>query len=96
MKPFLPQMQTTFMKALNDANRAVRLKSADALGKLITIHMRVDPVFTELIANVKAADDSAIRWVSIAELEVLLEHELDTAFTATVLCQKLRSKQCGR
>lgn len=72
MKPFLPQMQTTFMKALNDANRAVRLKSADALGKLITIHMRVDPVFTELIANVKAADDSAIRDTMIQAIRLCL------------------------
>ena len=49
------------MKALNDPNRAVRIKSADALGKLVVIHTRVDPLFVELIASVKTANDSTIR-----------------------------------
>eukprot|EP00058_Branchiostoma_floridae_P014051 XP_002599539.1 hypothetical protein BRAFLDRAFT_121765 [Branchiostoma floridae] len=48
LKPFLPQLQTTFLKALNDNNRAVRLKAAHALEKLVVIHTRVDPLFTEL------------------------------------------------
>ena len=61
LKPFLPQLQTTFIKALNDPNRAVRLKSASALGQLITIHHRVDPVFTELHTGIKNADDKAIK-----------------------------------
>lgn len=61
LKPFLPQLQTTFVKALNDPNRSVRLKAAAALGKLIVIHTRVDPLFQELHAGVKSSDDTAIR-----------------------------------
>ena len=61
LKPFLPQLQTTFVKALNDPNRSVRLKAASALGKLIIIHTRVDPLFLELHTGVKGADDAAIR-----------------------------------
>lgn len=61
LKPFLPQLQTTFVKALNDPNRAVRLKAASALGQLITIHTRVDPLFTELHTGVKSAEDNSIR-----------------------------------
>ncbi|XP_077995202.1 stalled ribosome sensor GCN1-like [Glandiceps talaboti] len=61
LKPFLPQLQTTFLKALNDPNRAVRLKAASALQKLIVIHTRVDPLFTELHSGIKNADDSSIR-----------------------------------
>ena len=34
------QLQTTFMKALNDGNRTVRLMAGSALGYLIAIHMR--------------------------------------------------------
>ena len=61
LKPFLPQLQTTFVKALNDPNRSVRLKAAAALGKLIVIHIRVDPLFTELHTGVKADNETAVR-----------------------------------
>ena len=61
LKPFLPQLQTTFVKALNDPNRSVRLKAAAALGKLIVIHTRVDPLFTELHTGVKADNETAVR-----------------------------------
>ena len=53
LKPFFPQLQTTFMKALNDANRNVRLKAGIALGHLITIHMRPDPLFNEIFNGIK-------------------------------------------
>ncbi|XP_038618375.1 eIF-2-alpha kinase activator GCN1 [Tachyglossus aculeatus] len=61
LKPFLPQLQTTFTKALQDSNRAVRLKAADALGKLIAIHVKVDPLFTELLNGIRTSEDSGIR-----------------------------------
>ncbi|XP_078600399.1 stalled ribosome sensor GCN1-like [Branchiostoma floridae x Branchiostoma japonicum] len=68
LKPFLPQLQTTFLKALNDNNRAVRLKAAHALEKLVVIHTRVDPLFTELHTQVKNADDNSIRETSLQAL----------------------------
>jgi hypothetical protein len=61
LKPFLPQLQTTFLKALTDPNRQVRLKSAAALGHLITIHPRADPLFTELHTAIKSSTDVAVR-----------------------------------
>uniref|UniRef100_A0A1B6CCQ0 TOG domain-containing protein n=1 Tax=Clastoptera arizonana TaxID=38151 RepID=A0A1B6CCQ0_9HEMI len=61
LKQFLPQLQTTFLKALNDANRQVRLKAAAALGHLIVIHTRADPLFTELHTGMRNAEDPAIR-----------------------------------
>jgi len=51
----------TFTKALSDTSRAVRLHAADALGQLVTIHTRVDPLFTELIKAAKDADDTSVR-----------------------------------
>uniref|UniRef100_A0A8C6YI46 GCN1 activator of EIF2AK4 n=1 Tax=Naja naja TaxID=35670 RepID=A0A8C6YI46_NAJNA len=61
LKPFLPQLQTTFTKALQDPNRVVRLKAAEALGKLIAIHAKVDPLFTELLNGIRTSEDSGIR-----------------------------------
>ncbi|XP_077511063.1 lethal (3) 80Fj [Amblyomma americanum] len=61
LKPFLPQLQTTFLKALNDGNRQVRLKAAVALSHLIVIHTRCDPVFQELHNSVKGQDDPTVR-----------------------------------
>ncbi|XP_029194337.2 eIF-2-alpha kinase activator GCN1-like [Acropora millepora] len=61
LKPFLPQLQTTFIKALNDPTRAVRMCAANALQKLIKLHTRVDPLFTELHNGVKNTDDNTIR-----------------------------------
>ncbi|XP_040564950.1 LOW QUALITY PROTEIN: stalled ribosome sensor GCN1 [Lepeophtheirus salmonis] len=61
LKPFFPQLQTTFLKALNDSIRSVRLKSGLALSYLIAIHVRPDPLFNEILTGIKSADDSSIR-----------------------------------
>lgn len=65
LKQFLPQLQTTFLKALNDSSRQVRLKAAHALGHLIVIHPKADPLFSELHSGVKSSDDSSIRCAAI-------------------------------
>ena len=61
LKPFFPQLQTTFVKALNDPNRTVRLKAGIALSFLIDIHMRPDPLFNELANGIKNADEASVR-----------------------------------
>merc|ERR1719495_189076 len=61
LKPFLPQLQTTFLKALNDPHRTVRLKAGLALSHLITIHTRPDPLYNELHSGIKNSEDSAVR-----------------------------------
>lgn len=63
----------TFTKALVDPSRTVRLRAADALGRLVVIHTRVDPLFTELLAAAKAADDYSIRSVAAAILDFYLD-----------------------
>ncbi|KAF5292015.1 hypothetical protein FQA39_LY14132 [Lamprigera yunnana] len=68
LKQFLPQLQTTFIKALNDSNRIVRLKSATALSYLILIHQRADPLFTELHNTIKNTDDPSIRETTLHAL----------------------------
>lgn len=61
LKQFLPQLQTTFLKALNDPNRNVRLKSSTALSYLILIHQKADTLFTDLHNTLKSTEDSSIR-----------------------------------
>ncbi|CAK8692590.1 unnamed protein product [Clavelina lepadiformis] len=65
LKPFLPQLQTTFSKALQDPNRPVRLQAGIALSHLSSIHTRVDPLFNELNNSVNSADDVSIRETSL-------------------------------
>ena len=62
LKPFLPQLQTTFLKALQDSSRAVRLRAAEALGQLVSIHSKVDPLFTEQLSAINNAEDSGVRY----------------------------------
>lgn len=61
LKQFLPQLQTTFLKALSDPNRAVRMKAGVAISELIKIHTRPDPLFVEMHNGIKNTDDSTIR-----------------------------------
>ncbi|XP_044271833.1 eIF-2-alpha kinase activator GCN1 [Tribolium madens] len=72
LKQFLPQLQTTFVKALNDPNRVVRLKSATALSYLIVIHQRADPLFMEMHNTIKQTDDSAIRETTLHALRGII------------------------
>ncbi|CAN6642317.1 eIF-2-alpha kinase activator Gcn1p [Trichomonascus vanleenenianus] len=61
MKPFLPQLQRTFAKSLSDpTNEVLRSRAAKALGTLITLQARIDPLVTELISGIKASDDEGV------------------------------------
>ncbi|XP_030761834.1 eIF-2-alpha kinase activator GCN1 isoform X2 [Sitophilus oryzae] len=68
LRQFLPQLQTTFVKALNDPNRVVRLKSASALSYLIVIHQRADPLFTEIHSMIKNNEDPSIKETTLHAL----------------------------
>lgn len=48
LKPFVPQLQTTFVKALSDTTRQVRAKGAVALSRLVSLSTRVEALVTEL------------------------------------------------
>jgi len=51
LKPFLPQLQTTFVKLLQHNTKVVREQSAAALGSLMTLQTRVDPLVSDLTAT---------------------------------------------
>jgi hypothetical protein len=57
LKPFLPQLQRTFAKSLADTSSEIlRIRAAKALGTLITLTPRIDPLIAELITGSKTAD----------------------------------------
>ncbi|KAG1668440.1 eIF-2-alpha kinase activator GCN1 [Nymphon striatum] len=72
LKPFLPQLQTSFLKALNDPNRAVRLKAATAVSHLIVIHNRVDQLFIDLHNTIKTTEDSSIKETMLQALRSII------------------------
>ncbi|KAG2158689.1 armadillo-type protein [Suillus bovinus] len=58
VKPFFPQLQRTFVKAVSDTSSVVvRTRAADALGILMHSQPRVDPVVTELIAGARSSEE---------------------------------------
>jgi len=49
MKQFMPQLQQSFLKLLNDQNRTVRIKAANALSYLVLVHVKPDVVINEIL-----------------------------------------------
>lgn len=59
LKPFLPQLQRTFIKSLSDTSSSiVRSRAASALGILITLQTRVDPLVSELVSGIRTSEPS--------------------------------------
>ena len=77
LRAFVPQFQTTFVKALSDPSRQVRLEAIAALGLLMPLSTRVDPLIKELVAgslgktNVVGDDGVGVVAVQSATLEAL-------------------------
>jgi hypothetical protein len=61
LKAFAPQLQTTFVKALNDPSRQTRQHAAIGLGLLTGVSPRTDGLLAELGNALGIAESSAIR-----------------------------------
>lgn len=61
LKPFAPQLQTVLVKSLSDPLREVRVRACAALGKLLEISLRIDPLLTELATMAVQAESKAIK-----------------------------------
>eukprot|EP00930_Biecheleria_cincta_P034269 TRINITY_DN23698_c0_g1_i1.p1 TRINITY_DN23698_c0_g1~~TRINITY_DN23698_c0_g1_i1.p1 ORF type:complete len:2738 (+),score=614.06 TRINITY_DN23698_c0_g1_i1:451-8214(+) len=75
LKPFLPQLQTTYVKCLSDPpnSEAVRLKAAESLGMLVRRSARTEPLINELSGGVANNADAVARQAMCVALgEVLL------------------------
>ncbi len=55
LKAFLHQLQPTFVKCLADVDPTVRRSAAKALGRLVPLGAKIDPLLTELLAGQAAA-----------------------------------------
>ncbi|KAH9784170.1 protein ILITYHIA [Citrus sinensis] len=73
LKPFLPQLQTTFIKCLQDSTRTVRSSAALALGKLSALSTRVDPLVGDLLSSLQVSD-AGIREAILTALKGVLKH----------------------
>jgi len=80
LKTFLAPLQTTFIRSLSDSSKAVRTSAANALGSLMTIATRIDPLLSELINTVAAASssssssDEGMQESSLSALKMALGH----------------------
>lgn len=73
LRPFVPQLQQTFLKALTDPQKQVRLKAASALRFLVIVHSKADPVFQEILLTVKnTSDDSSVRETALYALRLVI------------------------
>ena len=71
MKPFLPQLQTSFVKSLAESSAVVRSRATRALERLVKMSTRVDPLINELLSGIKTAE-SNIKITFLQALEVVL------------------------
>lgn len=61
LRPFIPQLQRTFIKCLTDGSSSLlRSRSAKAIGTLIEYQPKVDPLVIELLNNFKNVDDNTV------------------------------------
>ena len=74
LKPFLPQLQPTFMKNLNDVNKTVRLKSGYALSKLIFMNPKLDQILLEINNFIKNTDDVQVKETLLNTLRLCLNN----------------------
>ncbi|KAL3520591.1 hypothetical protein ACH5RR_018740 [Cinchona calisaya] len=81
LKPFLPQLQTTFIKCLQDNTRTVRSSAALALGKLSALSTRVDPLVGDLLSGLQASD-IGVREAILTALKGVVKHAGQSVGTA--------------
>ena len=83
LRAFVPQFQTTFVKALSDPSRQVRVEAIKALALLMPLSSRVNPLIKELESTslgkgsnvtVETAGMVTIQTATLEALAVVLKH----------------------
>jgi HEAT repeat protein len=73
LKALVPQFQTVFARALQDGDAGVRDEAAKALGRLMALNPRVDPLINELCGNILSST-SKVRHSMLLALGRVLKH----------------------
>jgi len=73
LKPFLPQLQRTFIKSLTESQALVRNQAAKALSVLVPLQPRLDPLITEINNGYKNASDAGVKEAMFAALYNVLK-----------------------
>lgn len=83
LRAFVPQFQTTFVKALSDPSRRVRVEAIKALALLMPISTRLDPLIKELVSgslgkssqsSTETAGAVAVQTATLEALSIVLKH----------------------
>ncbi|KAJ3008678.1 UNVERIFIED_CONTAM: translational activator of GCN4, partial [Siphonaria sp. JEL0065] len=61
LKPFLPQLQRTFIKSLSEPVLYVQTPARKCLTLLIGLQPRLDPLIVELTTGIKTAEEKSVR-----------------------------------
>lgn len=73
LRAFVPQFQTTFVKALADPSRQVRVEAIEALGLLMPLSTRVDPLLKELVTGSLGNPVAAVQTAMLEALATVLQ-----------------------
>ena len=73
LRPFYPQLQRTFTKAIGDnASEVLRNRAIEALVTLIPLIQRIDPLITELVTGARISLDSGVQNANLKALQEAL------------------------
>ncbi|KAJ2707923.1 translational activator of GCN4 [Coemansia sp. IMI 203386] len=72
MRPFLPQLQRTFVRGLSEADDIVRQRAAVALSALIPLQPRLDPLVSELATGIRQTDDLGIKLAMLRAIRAVV------------------------
>ena len=72
LRPFLPQLQTTFIRALTDSNKGVREQGSQALVHIIKLSTRIDNVINDLSSDILNNDVEIRESIMISLQNIML------------------------
>ncbi|KAJ2713566.1 translational activator of GCN4, partial [Coemansia spiralis] len=95
MRPFLPQLQRTFVRGLTEKEDVVRQRAAVALAALIPLQARLDPLVLELTSGARQAEVQGMRNAMMRAICAVVQAPNASALAATSI-QAIEAVVVGR